>query len=157
VPPARSDRRLLLITGAFVVLAGLLFAAVLFLATRQNTGTGPKRPLFLGLDAQKRRDIRADGPQYVANPFGGAGFWLDIEDGTLVALVLDTPAPGSCSAKWKAQRDAYVDCHGNELTSRDLDRYVITIVPREGSLRNTVYVDVRKVLPAPRTTTTTSG
>jgi hypothetical protein len=86
---------------------------------------------------------------YFANPTGGDGFWLDVEDGELVALVLDRPDTKDCVVKWKAQRDAYVDCNGDALSSNDLDRYKVTIGPRDGSPKNSVYVDLRKISPAP--------
>ena len=155
VPPTRDDRRLLVITGTFVVLAGVLCAAVLFLATRQGTQTSANRPLFLGLEQPLTKSIRDASPLYFANPFGGDGFWLDLENGKLVALVIEPPGASHCPVKWKAQRDAYLDCHGNARSSRDLDRYQLTVGSRNGSPKDAVFVDLRKVEPAPAASTTT--
>jgi hypothetical protein len=149
VPPTRADRRLLLVTATFVVLAGLLFAAVLFLATRQGSETGPRRPLFVGLERPLMKAIRDGGPIYTPNPFAGDGFWLDLEGGHLVALVLARPGPGHCVVKWKAQQDTYLDCNGNALTSRDLDRYVLTVGSQANAPKDAVFVDLRKTDPAP--------
>ncbi len=147
MPPSRADRSLLLVTGSLVIAAGVFAALIIFLLT--GTSTPQKGPLPLGLAKTKRAEIRADGPQYVANPYGGDGFWLDLEHGRLVALVLDTPGPGHCVAKWKAPRHAYVDCHDRDLSSLDLDRYEVIVGSLHGSPKGYVFVDVRKVANAP--------
>jgi hypothetical protein len=150
MPAATSDRRLLVLTGGAVVIAALLFAGVLLLATRHNAGTPSNQPLFLGLEHAKIEEIRNASPQYIANPFGGDGFWLDVENGKLVALVLDRPGEKHCQVKWKAQQDAYLDCHANAVTSRELARYKVTVGSRNGSPAQSVFVNLRKVLPAPQ-------
>lgn len=147
VPPNRADRRLLLLTGSFLAIAGVFFAGVLWLATQRNaSGNGP---FFIGLERPLKTHIHEGSPLYFANPGAGDGFWLDIEDGHLVALVLDRPGSKDCVAKWKDQRDAYIDCNGEALASRDLDHYKVTIGPRNGSPKKSVYVNLRKASPAP--------
>jgi len=149
VPPARSDRSLLIVTGLLVVAAGLVFTAVLFFATGGDTSTGKPAPVFIGLRKGLVDNINEDGPRYQANPFGGDGFWLDVEDGELVAFVLDSPGPGRCTVKWRESRGAYIDCHDQPVDPGDLDRYPVIIGSRAGSPDDSVYVDIRTVEPAP--------
>lgn len=152
MPPAASDRTLIITTAVFVALAGIVFAAVLLLATGQDTGGSgeAKAPVFIGLKKELTQNIREESPRYQAHPFGGDGFWLDLDaEGNLVAYVIDTPAPGRCTVKWKEQLDAYIDCNGNAVDPSELDRYPVLIGPRAGSPRNSVYVDVRARESAP--------
>jgi hypothetical protein len=148
VPPSRDDRRLLVFTGVIVALAAVM-VALLLLAATGGGGTPKTAPLFLGLRGPLVSEIKKGGPNYIANPFGDNGFWLDLEGGQLVALVLDRPGQPGCHVKWK--RTAYFDCHGDTLSSRDLDRYEVTVGPRHGSPRTSVFVLLNKVMPAPGT------
>src|SRR4029078_12679503 len=113
------------------------------------------QPIFIGLRDEISKNIEADGPRYVANPFGHAGFWLDLEDGQLVALVLSKPGTADCSVKWKEQRGTYVDCNGDPIQARDLDRYPLFIGVRGGSPKGSVFVDIRTIDPAPGGSDTT--
>ena len=149
VPPARSDRSLIIVTGIFVVVAGLLFTAVLFLATGGDTPTGKPAPIFIGPKKGLVDNINEDGPRYYANPFGHDGFWLDVENGDLVAYVLDTPGAERCTVKWRESRGAYIDCNDEAVDPGDLDRYPVIIGSRAESPDDSVYVDVRTVDPAP--------
>jgi len=147
VPPSRSDRQLLLVTGSFLLLAAVFFLGVIWLATIRNESK--EGPFYIGVRGALERSISKASPLYFANPSAGDGFWLDLEDGALVALVIDRPGEKDCVVKWKEQRDAYVDCHDDELQAAGLDRYKLTIGPRDGSPKNSVYVNLRKVFPAP--------
>jgi hypothetical protein len=149
VPPSRDDKRLLIVTGAFVALAGLLFGAVLLLAT--NRSTGEKEPVFLGQRKELVERIEdGSSPLYFASPFGDQnGFWLDLEDGDLVAYVLDTPGADECTVKWRDRRDAYIDCTDTPVDPGDLDRYPLSVGSRDGSPGTSVYVDLRRTIPAP--------
>jgi hypothetical protein len=144
VPPTRSDRRLLLVTGSFLLVAAVFFGGVIWLATtRDNT---PRGAFFIGLERPLKTHIHEGSPLYFSNPGAGDGFWLDIEDGHLVALVLDRPGTNNCVVKWKEQQDAYIDCNGKPLQSRDLDHYKLTIGPRHGSPKRSVYVNLHTIL-----------
>jgi hypothetical protein len=136
-----------------VVIAGVLVAALLFFATG-GTQDAPaqQEPLFLGVARDKVSNIREEGPQYIANPFGDAGLWLDLEDGELVVLSAIKPGTKSCIMKWREPRKAYVDsnCTDSNYTSRNLDRFKVTIGPlEEGAPKDAVYVDLRVKEPAP--------
>lgn len=148
MPPTRSDRRLLLVTGSFLLVAAVFFGGVIWLATQRNQPTDG--PFFIGLEGALKTHIHEGSPLYFSNPGAGDGFWLDIENGQVVALVLDQkPGPKDCIVKWKEQRDAYVDCDDNELQSTDLERYTLTVEARDGSPKTSVYVNLRKTEPAP--------
>jgi len=138
-------------TGAFVAIAGLLVAGALWFATSRNADTGPAGPLTIGPESTLRSKIADnDSPLYFASPFADVdGFWLDLEDGELVALVLDTPGPGKCTAKWKQPRLAYIDCEGAALSSAQLDRYEISITRKTSTRPRTAIVDLRTREPAP--------
>lgn len=148
VPASTADRRLLLFTTVFVAAAGLVVAVLLFLATGGGGADPEVKPLFVGLDRQLRRNIGEDGPQYIANPFGGNGFWLDVEGDHVVAYNIILPTTTDCHVKWKAQRDSYVDCNGDDVDRATLDQFKVSF--RNPGARNPqVLVDLRVDVPAP--------
>jgi len=149
---SRSDRTLLLVTGGAVIVAGLLVAGVMLLATRSG-GKVPPGPFALGSAMGLAENVRDEGPVFYADPTGrSAGVWVDLEGGRLVALRVHDPST-DCTVKWKAPRDGesvghYVDCHGKHLTSEQVPRYA-SEVPTTGARKGLLLVDVRDVLPAP--------
>ncbi|HZP27907.1 MAG TPA: hypothetical protein VFC99_03055 [Acidimicrobiia bacterium] len=154
MPAAPSDRRILVIAFAMVAAAGVLIAAALFFATGGGKGD-PKQtgPLYLGLASDLRSAINKGSPLYFANPFGGNGFWLDRQAGRFVALDLVLPNTHDCEVRWKGRVDSYVDCHGDKVGIDDLDRFAVRLAP-SGNSGQSVYVDLRKRIPAPSTVTT---
>ena len=147
VPPSRSDRQLLILTGTFLAIAAVVAFGLVLLATQRNESK--EGPFYIGTATSLERSIREDSPLYFANPTAGDGFWLDVEDGELIALVIDRPGLKDCVVKWKEQRGAYVDCNDEELASEELDRYQVSVGARDGSPENSVYVDLRTTSPAP--------
>jgi len=131
------------------VVAAVFFFGVIVLAGGREADPGPARPLFIGLKRDLTHTIEQGGPVYFANPFAGDGFWLDLEHGRLVALAIDRPGTTGCVAKWKDPRKAYVDCNDHALTSRELDRYRVTVGTRDDNPDSSVYVDLRELSPAP--------
>ena len=148
MPPAPSDRRLLLVTGALVVLAGAVFAAALFFATGGGEAAPKRGPVYIGLERDLRDRLRQGPRLYFAHPFGGTGFWIDTESGRLVALVARRPDAASCTVAWRNLDRGYFDCHGHRLRSEQLDRYQLSF-PQLGAEAGGVVVDFRRVLPAP--------
>lgn len=139
---ARSDRNIIVVTASALILAGLFFVSVLLFATGSDTPTSAERgPLYIGPKRDLVAKLDEGSPLYFANPFGGRGFWLDREAGSLIALDVGTPGDVDCSAKWKDPVDAYVDCDGNRLTKDDLARYDLTVVAR-GPRKGSVFVDL---------------
>ena len=147
---SRDDRRIIIFTGALVVIAALFFVSVLVFATggstpsKKNTG-----PLYLGEASGLREALNEGSPLYFANPFGGPGFWLDREHGELVALDVRVPNSKSCNVKWIGRStNAYVDCNGDRLQSFELARYPVEVA-QEGERKGSVFVDLKHLQPAP--------
>ena len=135
-------------SAVLVVLAGTFFAAVLFFSTGGTTRPPKPGPIYIGLASDLHNLVTSGGPIYFAHPFGGTGFWLDLEHGKLVTLVARRPGTKSCTTKWVSHRDAYIDCHGTKLDGEQLERYKLTVVT-SGSEKGGVVVDFAVVLPAP--------
>jgi len=148
VPPAPSDRTLLLATGAAVVVAGVFFAIVLFFSTGGGQATPKPGPIYIGLASDLRNNVTSEGPAYYPHPFGGIGYWVDLEDNQLVALVARRPGTQACTVRWVSHLHDFIDCHGAGLVSRELDRYKLTL-PLGGAEAGGVIVDFRRVVPAP--------
>jgi hypothetical protein len=139
---------LLIGSAMLVVVAAAAFAAALFFATGGAKAPPKPGPVYIGLERDLRHTL-SQGPRlYFAHPFGGTGFWLDVEDGRLVALVARRPGTASCTVAWRNLRRAYYDCHDHRLRARQLDRYR-TSFPSTGPEVGGVIVDFRHVDPAP--------
>jgi hypothetical protein len=151
VPPARSDTRLLIGAGVAAVVAGVVVAVVLLLATSQASQPKTYRPFAAGPERDLRRQLRDGGPFYIADPFGGRkSILIALEGDNVVPLMTHTPGDPSCRIRWRGSVDAFQDCHGNRLRSEQIDRYATTVEDR-GAQRRIVFVDLRKELPAPAT------
>jgi hypothetical protein len=141
----RKDLRLLLITGAAVVVAGLLVAAGILVAT--NTGKpNARKPLALGDAGTLQRSTAKGGPVYFANPFGGTGFLLALEHNKLVALLPALPAETTCRVRWKGSINSFVDCHNHKVGSTQLARFH-TDIPNAGDQQGVLLVDLRRREP----------
>jgi hypothetical protein len=151
VPAAPDDRRVLLFAGVIVLVAGLAVAGLLFLATGGTKDTpSSSKPLFLGLRPELVAKIEEGGPLYFASPFGENGFWLDLEDGEIVALNLVRPGTKDCQVKWRDPRKAYVDCNDQDLQAADLGRYQVTVGKLDADApADAVYVNLKVREPAP--------
>ena len=155
MPADRVDRPFLVFAGVLVVAAGVLVAVALLLVTGRGSTPTERRPLYIGAAQDLRKKIDEGGPLYFANPFAGAGFWLDEEGGRLVALSIIRPGTRDCTVKWKDPRKAYVDCDGVALDSEALDRFELRVV-RRGERTGGVLVDLRRRIPAPASAAATT-
>lgn len=147
VAMTRSDRKLILVTTAVLVAAGLFFAGVLVFATR-TTSPAADGPVALYIGPQDAIEEKLDegSPLYFANPFGGRGFWVDRENGVLVAYDVGRYDDPDCSVRWRGRVNSYMDCEGGLLTQAELGRRPLTVLatgPRAGS----VLVDVDTLEP----------
>lgn len=141
---ARADRKLIVVTAGAVVVAALLFAAVLVFATGSSEPAGQDEgPLYIGpkRDLIRTLDEGTGSPLYFANPFGGRGFWLDREDGALIAFDVGRWGDVDCSVKWRGRIGSYVDCNGERLTKDQLARFAVTEVTT-GKRKGAVFVDL---------------
>ena len=147
----RSDRNLILVTGGAVVLAGLLFAAVIVFATGTSDPAGKAEgPLYIGPKRDLIRTLDEGSPLYFANPFGGRGFWLDRENGALVALDVGRWGDVECSTKWRGRIGTYLDCNGERLTTDQMARYDVIEVT-SGTRKGSVLVDLQARRAPPST------
>ena len=145
----RADRKLILITSALLILAGVLFAAVLVFATGTDTPrSADDGPLYIGPKRDIVEKLDEGSPLYFANPFGGRGFWVDREDGELVALDVGRADDPECSIRWRGSKGSYIDCHGDRLTTADMARYPVEVVA-SGTRAGSVLVDLDGLEPPP--------
>jgi hypothetical protein len=146
---ARSDAKLLLVAAGAVILAGLLVAAVLLLATgRASSPT--KYVAFPAGDARAiRTDLKKGGPFFYPDPFGGnRNILLALEDGKVVALSDIKPGTKDCRVRWRGSIDSFVDCNDEKIRSTELARYQSEI-GQIGDNEGELLVDLRRRLPAP--------
>lgn len=149
MPLNRSDTRLLLMATGAVLVAGVLVAVVLLFATSRGGGPTKYQPFQAGLASSVRSDLRDGGPYYFPDPFGGQrSILFALERGNIVALSTVLPDTLDCHIRWKGQIDRFVDCHGDQHRSVELDRYDDFIDPA-GENQGILFVDLRKKLPAP--------
>jgi hypothetical protein len=147
VPLERTDTRLLIGAGAAAIAAGLVVAAVLLLATSRTNQPKRYRPFPAGPEKQLRSELRAGGPFYYPDAFGGRRSVLfALEGDNVVALMTHTPAQADCRVRWRGSVNSFEDCHGNRLRSDQVGRYETTISDRSGT-GPVVVVDLRKEIP----------
>jgi hypothetical protein len=147
---ARSDYKLLLIAAGAVIVAGLLVAAVLLLATGRASSPRKYTPFDAGVAASIKQNVKDGGPYFVADPFGGdRSIMWGLEDGKVVALSDIKPGTKDCRIRWRGSIESFVDCHDDKVTSRELDRYRAEI-PRVGQFKGEILVDLRHKEPAPQ-------
>ena len=146
---SRADRKLIIITSLVLILAAAFFASVLVFATGTNTPTSAEGgPLYIGPERDIITTLDEGSPLYFANPFGGRGFWVDRENGELIALDVGKWGDTSCSVKWRGHIGTYTDCHGNHLTQDEIARHPVTVV-ESGTRKGSVLVDLDTVDPPP--------
>jgi len=146
---ARSDAKLLFMAAGGVVVAGLLVAAVLLLATGR-AASPTKYVAFPAGDATAiRNDLEDGGPFFFPDPFGGdRNILLALEHGNVVALSDVKPGTEDCRVRWRGSIDSFVDCHDGKVQSTDLARYQ-TAIGRIGGNKGELLVDLRHREPAP--------
>ena len=154
---SRSDRKLILITTAIVIAAGLFFASVLIFATGTSSPSSDQDgPLYVGPKSDIVLKLDEGSPLYFANPFGGRGFWMDREAGELVALDVGRYDDPDCSIRWRGSKGSYIDCDGNRLDKTDMARHPVT-VKTSGKQKGGVFVDLDTLDPPSGAVTATTA
>jgi hypothetical protein len=149
VPASRSDAKLLIVATGAVVLAGVLVAAVLLLATSRASSPSKYEPFDLGPAATIKKGLRDGGPYFVPDPFGGdRTVLMALEHGEIVALSDILPGTKDCRVRWKGSIDSFVDCHDDKLKSTELNRYR-TEIGLVGANKGELLIDLRHREPAP--------
>ena len=147
--PTRQDTRILVVATLAVVAAGLFMAAVLLFATGRGGSPTNYEPFNAGAETTIHRNLKQEGPFYVADPFGGSrSILFALEDGKVVALSTVVPNTKDCRVTIKDEGKEFVDCHGDRLKTTELARYVTTTQPSSNGTE-LLYVDLRKLEPPP--------
>jgi hypothetical protein len=150
VPASRSDAKLLLVATGAVVLAGVLVAAVLLLASGRASSPTTYQPFDAGVAASIKQGLKDGGPYFVPDPFGGnRNILLGLEGGKVVALSDIVPGSKDCRVRWRGSINSFVDCHDDKLKSAELDRYR-TEIGLTGDSKGELLIDLRHREPAPQ-------
>ncbi|MFI5048114.1 MAG: hypothetical protein ACHQIG_13690 [Acidimicrobiia bacterium] len=147
--PSRDDMPILVVATVGVVLAGVLVAVVLLLATGRGGSPTKYQPFEAGAAKDIKRLLKDGGPYYVPDPFGGSrSILFALEGGKVVALSNVVPNTKDCRVQIKNEGKSFVDCHGDRLQSDELDRYpTSTRLSTNGT--EILLVDLRTREPAP--------
>jgi hypothetical protein len=149
VPASRSDAKILIVATGAVILAGLLVAAVLLLASGRAASPTKYAPFPAGVAQSIKSQLKEGGPYFFPDPFGGdRNILLAIEGGNVVALRDILPNTTDCRVKWRGSLDSFVDCHGDKLRSGQLDRYQ-TEIGQVGANKGELLIDLRHREAAP--------
>jgi len=150
VPASRSDAKLLLVATGAVVLAGLLVAAVLLLASGRASSPTTYQPFDAGVASSIKQGLKNGGPYFVPDPFGGnRNILLALEGSKVVALSDIVPGSKDCRVRWKGSITSFVDCHDDKHKSTDLNRYR-TEIGLTGASKGELLIDLRHREPAPQ-------
>ena len=150
VPASRSDAKLLFVATGAVVLAGLLVAAVLLLASGRASSPTTYQPFDAGVASSIKQGLKDGGPYFVPDPFGGnRNILLALEGSKVVALSDIVPGSKDCRVRWKGSINSFVDCHDDKLKSTDLNRYR-TEIGLTGASKGELLIDLRHREPAPQ-------
>lgn len=142
----KGDTRLVVGATAAVIVAGVLVAIAILLVTGRAKTPAPDGPITFGIAKTLRQKVADGGPVAYAGTRGDDGFWVAIEDGRLVALVVQQPRLG-CNVKWRGSVDSFT-CGGEKVDSTDLDRYRV-VIPKRGDQKGRFLVDLRDVQAPP--------
>jgi hypothetical protein len=149
VPASRSDAKILIVATGAVILAGLLVAAVLLLASGRASSPTKYAPFPAGVAQSIKSQLKDGGPYFFPDPFGGnRNILLAIEGGEVVALSDILPNTTDCRVKWRGSLNSFVDCHGDKLRSGELERYQ-TEIGQVGSNKGELLIDLRHRQAAP--------
>jgi hypothetical protein len=143
VPASRSDAKILLAAAGAVILAGLLVAAVLLLATSRESSPTKYVQFPAGVAQSIKSQLKDGGPYFFPDPFGGdRNILLAIEGGKVVALSDILPNTTDCRVKWRGSINSFQDCHGDKLRSGELARYR-TEIGITGPNKDELLIDLR--------------
>ena len=149
VPASRSDAKLLFVATGAVVLAGLLVAAVLLLASGRASSPTTYQPFDAGVASSIKQGLKNGGPYFVPDPFGGnRNILLALEGSKVVALSDIVPGSKDCRVRWKGSINSFVDCHDRKLTTAEMARYRAEVI-QAGASKGDLLIDLRHRDPPP--------
>ncbi len=143
----KSDLRLVLGATIGIILGGVVIAAAILAVTSRGKVPTTRKPIAFGLGTEVRKNVRSGGPVNIAGASGDTGFWVALEDGELVALLVHQPKPQSCTLRWRGSKNSFL-CDGRRVTSDQLARYR-SFVSKSGPTKGLYMVALRDVQPAP--------
>jgi hypothetical protein len=145
----RSDAKILLVAAGAVIVAGVLVAAVLLLATGRASSPTRYAAFPAGDATAIHNDLKKGGPFFYPDPFGGdRNILLALEDGEVVALSDIKPGTKDCRVRWRGSINSFVDCHDAKVKSAALARYQSEI-GELGANKGELLVDLRHREAAP--------
>jgi len=157
MPLSRDDRPVIVVATLAVLVAGVLVALVLLLATGRGGSPKTYEPFPAGAVLSIKSDLKDGGPYFVPDPFGGdRNILFALEDGHVVALSNVVPDTKHCVVNVKDEGKSFVDCHGDRLKTADLARFVTTTKASSNGTE-ILYVDLRKKEPAPASAPATTA
>jgi hypothetical protein len=149
MPASKSDAKLLLGATAAVVAAGVIVAVVLLFATGRGASPKKYQPFSAGYAKNIKQELKDGGPYFFPDPFSGdKSILFALENGQIVALANVLPGTTGCTVRWRGSIDRFVDCHGDKLTSDQLDRYETTI-DDAGQGKGLLFVNLKRKDAAP--------
>lgn len=143
----RSDLHLLLGSAIAVIVAGILVAGAILAITARAKPPNVKIALPFGLASDIYKRVHDGGPVNIAGLSGDDGFWVALEHGQLVGLLVHQPKPNACTLRWRGSKNTFT-CDDRPVTSGHLARYK-TFTQTRGPQKGLFMVKLRTVLPAP--------
>jgi hypothetical protein len=150
----KSDLRLLLGATIGILLGGVIIAAAILAVTSRGAVPSTRKPIAFGLATAVHENVKKGGPVNIAGASGDTGFWVALENGKLVALLVHQPKPQSCTLRWRGSLDSFL-CDGRKVAIGDLARYR-SFVSKSGPTEGLYMVALRDVQPGPGATTTST-
>ena len=130
-----------------MIVGGILVAAAILAVTARAKMPNVKVALPFGSATDIHKRVRDGGPVYIAGLSSDDGFWVALEHGRLVALLVHQPKPASCTLRWRGSLHTFT-CDNRPVQSRQLVRYA-SFTRRGGAPNDPFMVKLRTVLPAP--------
>lgn len=143
----QSDLRLLLGAAVAVLIGGVVVAAAILAVTSGGALPDIRRPQPFGSAADIGKKVQEGGPINMAGLSGDDGFWVALEHGERVALLVDQPGPPPCTLRWRGSKGTFT-CNDRPVKIANLARFR-SFTSRTGPTKGLYMVELKKVLPAP--------
>ncbi len=143
----QSDLRLLIGAAVAVIIGGIVVAAAILAVTSGGALPDIRKPQPFGSAADIGKKVKEGGPINMAGLSGDDGFWVALEHGERVALLVDQPGPPPCTLRWRGSKGTFT-CNDRPVKTANLARFR-SFTSRTGPTKGLYMVELKKVLPAP--------
>jgi hypothetical protein len=145
--PRRPNRQITVLVATTAVTVAFMVVVVVSSMNNRSDEAPVAVPFVAGRLDSRTEQIQDDGPVGFSDPRGGTrSFYLDLEDGRMVALHVLPPGGNSkCIVQWNRDDKHYEDCKGEVIDPRTLRRFPIRIVEQRKT--KLILVDLRSLLP----------